>query len=691
MLHGVGREERARDRRSEFAIRREYVPHISIKLGHYLTCGTNYAVSETEDPEEIFRMVLELSDNVPEKADLLDNCGAGFFRNVRYANRKEDIDNCILAYESAVHLTPPGHSDMSGRLNILGALFLHRFQLAGDLTDISDAISHQQRAVHLTPENHADMPRQLSNLGDAFLCRFECTGDPADISDAISHKQRAVHLTPEGDEDMPGRLGDLGILFQRRFKRTGDLADISDAISYKQRAVHLTPEGHADMLGRLSNLGNAFVRRFERTGDLSDITNAISHQQRAVDLTPDGHADMPRHLNNLGLSFQCRFERRGELADASDANHAISYMQRAVYLTPEGHADMPGQLNNLGSAILCRFKRSGDLDDIHTLLSIDRRCATCSSGPPSRRLMSAIRWARHSYDPAQSLEAYYTAIQLVSQLAGLEQTIRKCHTNLFEISDLATSAAPCAFKFGRPDLALEWLEQGRCLIWSQLNNLRTPLEKLGALFSHNPEIAREMLTVSRALENAGSQGDLVAQSEGEATMEYKMSLQDEANIHIRLAQKWNELLTEILTIPKFKDFLQPPTCSNLLKNLPESGSVAVVNVHKDSCDALVLSSDLDEPLHIPLHEFSYAKATNLRDQLKAHLLAANIRMRECDHLDDVRATRPVGDNADKGAIKRILHQLWTLVVKPILDGLGISVSTLEISAMLKFMFIFHRP
>ena len=160
MLHGVGREERARDRRSESVIRRGYVPHIRIKLGHYLTCGTDYAVLETEGPEEIFRMVLELSDNVPEKADLLDDCGAGFFRNVlRNANRKEDIDNCILAYESAVHLTPPGHSDMSGRLNILGAIFFHRFQLARDLTDISNAISHQQRAVHLTPENHADMPR----------------------------------------------------------------------------------------------------------------------------------------------------------------------------------------------------------------------------------------------------------------------------------------------------------------------------------------------------------------------------------------------------------------------------------------------------------------------------------------------------------------------------------------------------
>ena len=762
MLHGVGREERraADRRRSESAIPQEYVPHIRIKLGHYLTC-TEFSVPE------LFKMVLELPDNTPDKAELLDDCGNGFYWSfLGNKNRKEDIDNCILAYESAVHLTPQGHSDMTGRLNMLGKSFSYRFELAGDLTDISEAISYQQKALNLTPEGHAEMPRCLNNLGNSFRCRFEHTGDLADISDAISHQQKVVHLTPEGHADMPRyldslgnsfrcrfeRTGDLadisdaishqkkavhftpeshdmprclnnlGISLLRRFQRTGDLANISDAISYQQKAVHLTPEGHVDMPGLMNNLGNSFQSRFERTGDLADNSDAISHQQKAVHLTleshadmpsflnnlgtlflcrfqrtgdlsnisdaisyqqkgvhltPEGHAGMPGRLNNLGISFQCRFEHTGDLANISDG---ISHQQKAVHLTPEGHADMPIRLNNLGISFRCRLERTGDLADTHTLLSIYRRCATYSSGPPSTRLIAAIRWARwqhSSHDSSQSLEAYNTAIQLVSQVAGLEQTIQKRHANLLDISDLATSAAACAFKFRKPKLALEWLEQGRCLVWSQLNNLRTPLD---ALFAHDPDIAHDMLRVSRDLENAGSRGDLILKSEGEATMEHKMSLQDEANIHVKLAQKWNELLTKIRAIPEFEDFLQPPSCSNLLKKLPNSGCVVVINVHKDSCDALALSSDLDEPLHIPLHKFSYAKATDLHNQLNAHLHAANVRMHECK-LDGIRATRPVRNNADGGVLKYILHQLWILVVKPILDGLGYSVST--VSALLK--------
>ena len=90
-------------------------------------------------------------------------------------------------------------------------------------------------------------------------------------------------------------------------------------------------------------------------------------------------------------------------------------------------------------------------------------------------------------------------------MAGLEQTIQKRHSNLLDISDLVTSATACAFKFRRPELALEWPEQGCCLIWNQLNNLRSPLDALSA---HNEDIGRDMLRVSRALENAGSRRDL---------------------------------------------------------------------------------------------------------------------------------------------------------------------------------------
>ena len=293
------------------------------------------------------------------------------------------------------------------------------------------------------------------------------------------------------------------------------------------------------------------------------------------------------------MSFSNRFEHTGDSADISEA---IAFQHKAVLLAPEGHADAPRWLNNLGDSLRIRFERLGDIDDIRTAISKYSLAATCSTGKPATRLDAARKWAQlcQKFDRSQLLDAYRTAIHLLSEVAGLEQTIKSRH----DISDLSSSAAASAFDLEspEPELALGWLEEGRCLVWSQLNNLRTPLDTLRA---HNSAIADKILRVSRALENAGSRGEL-AISLLEATMEQKMTLQDEATSHVKLAKEWDKLLADIRTIPEFEDFLHPPSFSNLLKHLPDSGAVVVINVHQLRCDALALLSTTDKPHHIPI-------------------------------------------------------------------------------------------
>ena len=87
MSHDIRRNEGAvGGRRSECSIPEEYVPHICIKLGHYLTSGLDHAVAEAEGPGEILRIVLELSYNIPDKASLLDKCGAFFLWSLHSKN-----------------------------------------------------------------------------------------------------------------------------------------------------------------------------------------------------------------------------------------------------------------------------------------------------------------------------------------------------------------------------------------------------------------------------------------------------------------------------------------------------------------------------------------------------------------------------------------------------------------------------
>jgi len=596
----------------------------------------------------------------------LNNLGNSYRCCFERSGKLSDISEAISLQQRAVELTTNGHTDMSMYLNNLRISYECRFGRTGELSDISAAISAQQRAVQLTANGHGDMPGHLNNLGISYRRRFERRGDLSDISEAISAQKRAVQITPNGHVDVPLYLNNLGNSYLCRFEHTSELSDISEAILAQQQAVELTPSGHANMPVRLNNLGVSFFFRFKRTGNFPDIEEAISLRRRAIQLTPDGHADMPGWLNNLGNSYQCRFEHTGDL---SDIEGAIAAQQRAVELTPDGHAQMPARLNNLGVSYQCRFNYTNNPTDIHTTLSLYQKSAT-TFGPPSTRLHAAQKWAQPvsvTHDLAQSLAAYAVIIDLISQIAGMDRTIEQRHSHLTKFSMLATSAASAALAQGEINKALEWLEQGRCLVWSQLHQLRTPVDSLR---DYDERLAQRFMDTSSALELSGSRRGLENLTV-DAPLSQRISLQDEAHSHIKLASEWNQLLDEIRCIPAFHDFLRPPQTSDLLKGLPPDGPVILINVHETRCDALALISGFDAPVHIPLNNFTHKLASELRECLRLFLLSRRVLLR-----DEDRGPRPVFDeNIEmQSEIHFILEELWQRVVKPILDGLGYSGS-----------------
>ena len=550
---------------------------------------------------------------------------------------------------------------MPALLNQLGNSFLHRFECTGDLQDISEAIRSHQRAVQLTPDGHADLSSRLNNLGMSFSHRFERTGDEDDISEAIRSQQHAVQLTPDGHANLASWFNSLGISFLRRFESTGDMDNISEAIQCHQRAVQLTPDGHAGLPGRLNNLGNSFLRRFERTGDLEDNSAGIQNHQRAIQLTPDRDADLPGRLNNLGMSLSFRFERSKNLDDISEA---IRNQQRAIQISPDGHPDLPACFNNLGDSFASRFECTGAHESLLSAVSNYRRCATSSTGPPSLRLNAAKRWATLSRQPSfpssELLEAYACIIQLLSIISGLENTVRRRHEALLNSSQLSIAASAAAVSLGCYDKALEWLVEGRCIVWNQINKLRTPVDELR---SYDPALADRLSILSRELENAGLRMDS-RRGKTDLSMNEKMSLEDRASTHLKHAKEWEQLLATIRNISGFEYFLQPRKCADIMHALPEEGPIVIINIHINRCDALALKAGADEPMHIPLPKFSHQEAERLAKGLYNN---RGVRSRLGMPLDDDDSLFSHLDIPD------ILNVLWFGVVSPILEALDFSV------------------
>ncbi|EIM90779.1 TPR-like protein [Stereum hirsutum FP-91666 SS1] len=595
-----------------------------------------------------------LPDGHPRKAFYLINLGGSFLRRFERAGDLSDVDRAIDIQKQAVGMTPAGHTYLPSRLNNLGGSLLGRFKHLGNLHDIDQAISAHKQAVEMTEEGHAQMPLYLSNLGGSLLRRFERLGDTSDINEAIYFRRRAVELTPEGHAQKPLYLNNLGGSFLCRFERLGSISDVHEAISAHGQALALTPNEHGEKALRLNDLGTAFLRRFKCSGNRSDVDEAIRAQNQAVELTPDGHAAKHSCLNNLGSSLLRRFERYGDLRDVDEA---IAVQKRAIHSTPDGHADKPSHLSNLASSFISRYERSQDGHDLENATRMYRISAKSGSAPPSVLLKSARNWAQCylRQHGQQLLEAHAIVMDVVPRIVWLGLDIYLRYENTISIGDAVNSAAAAAIDLGRYDIALEWLEQGRSIVWGQILSLRAPMDELKA--SGHASLADELMQVSRQLELAGT----AFRSAYEGSDPTRPSAEDEAQMHRRLAEKYDQLLGEVRQIPKFERFLLPKRISELI-HATDSGPVAVVNVHESRCDALILRDHTSPVLHTKLPDtFTYEEVKGLRMDLLDSLAEASIR----DRID--RADVPLYMPNEQ--LRDVLQALWIGVVHPVLSSL----------------------
>ncbi|PPR03814.1 hypothetical protein CVT26_000990 [Gymnopilus dilepis] len=672
----------------------------------------------TGDPDDIGKSIQlqqRVVDLTPEDdADmpfLLENLGDLIKRRCQRTGNLHDIQKSIQLQQQAVDLTPLGHDDLPFHLNRLGNAFLFRFEQIGDPADVEESIKLQQQAVDLTPEGHADLPSWLTSLGASLLLRFERKGDPEDLGKSIQLQRKVIELTPEGDIHLASRLDNLGASMTCRFEQSGDLNDIEQSIRLRQQALDLIPEGHIDLPSHLKNLGNSFFRRYSLTKDIHDISMAIQFHQQAVDLTPEEHLDFASRLNSLGTSYLSRFE---QIKDLEDVEKSIQLHQRAVDLTPKGRAELPLLLNNLGISFVRRFQQTGDLDDIGMSIQLWNRAidyipeghanisaiqsnransllrlfdtsdspedfllahsnyrtsAMSAGGPPSVSLQSARKWARLSnlVDETETLAAHERVVNLIPLVAGLENTSKRRHELLTELSRDSTTAAAAALSQRQPSKAVEWLEAGRCVVWNQINQLRTPLDDLR---THHPELADHLRRLSTELEQLGSRAD-PRQPDAELPMQVQVSLEAEMYNQLRLTKKRKQLLEDIREIPGFESFLCPKACADLMRAVPNDGAVVIINSDDDRCDAIILVAGRKEPTYIPLDKFPHDRAKALADGLHFRLAPHEFRSRYVeDEKFDPRKLGRYPSPKPGDDVKEMLRALWNDLVDPVLQFLG---------------------
>jgi tetratricopeptide (TPR) repeat protein len=656
--------------------------------------------------ERLEQAILQLQtavDMIPDKSDascyVLNILGKCLRYRFEQLGNLVDIEESIKRHQETVDFVPDNSTSKPVCLTNLGVSLLIRFNRLGDRADLEQAISRHQEAVNLSLDKDPNKPACLDNLGNSLQRRFEKIENIIDLDNAIARRREAVSLLSDDHPDKPFYLFNLGTSLKDRFQRLGKAVDLDEAIKRQREAANLIPDCHPYKLTVLSGLANSIEALFDRLGDISDLDDAIAMQQKLVSLTPDSSIDKSQRLRTLGMSLRRRFLEIGDLIDINDA---IIRQEEALSLTPEEHPEKADCLSQLGACLNIRYQRLRNLDDIDNAISNVREAVNMTSGslpiksdrltslgscyfvrfihlsqlsdaqtaihylsaagmlsvgPPTIRFLATRVWISLADEIGHEslLRAYECAIDLMPLVAWLGLPIADRHEHLVKIGGIIRDAVAAAISVGQYEKALEWLEQGRSIVWTQILRLRTPVDELREV---SPDLADRLVTVSMLLDRPPGEGAFSARG--------TRSMEEEGRQYRALTKEWESIIEKIRLIPNFESFLRSHKASQLMKSA-EDGPVVVLNVAEKRCDALAIIPGMDDVVHIPLPDMSSGKVTDLCNELKNVLYSTGARVR------GERAAQRVTDENPSDGCQRVLAEIWSGLVKPVMDSLAFSV------------------
>jgi tetratricopeptide (TPR) repeat protein len=585
----------------------------------------------------------------PHRARYLSNLGNALRVRFDRTGQAGDLERAIAVSQEAVDTAPDGHPDRPRYLSNLGNALRARFERTGRQSDLDQAVACFRAAVDATSAERPDLSRHLSNLGAALLVRFGRTGQVTDLDEAIAASRAAVDIAPSAHPFRALYLSNLGNALQDRFRRSGQQADLDEAIAVNREAVDTSPADHPDRPMRLSNFGSALRLRFERTGDPSDLDVAISRLSEARSAIPVDHAERSAVLSNLGAALLARFRRS---AEQSDLDEAIAVTREAIDASPADHPDRALRLANLGTGLRLRFERLRQAPDLAAALEAFRGGAAVLTAPPGRRVDAARGWGQCAMlagEPGSAVAGYATAIELLPLVAwhGLDQPTREHH--LRESTGLACDAAAAAIAAGQPARAVELLEAGRSVLWTQALHLR---EDLAVLRERAPDLAAA-LEASRAVLNTAADDPRTAGAAGQAKALEKRR---------QAARDWDDAIGQVRSIKGFERFLLPFPFPAL--RAAASGPVVVVNISRHSSHALIVApaakpglSSAPRVVGLPGARFEI-----VADQ-------ANTLLAALQRASDPALPWPARE-ADRHAVFNVLAWSWQVIAEPILAALG---------------------
>lgn len=571
--------------------------------------------------------------------------------------------------------------------NLVGIL-LTRFTQTGSMVDLEESIDLSRQALDMQPPGHSDRPLTLGNLPVALLLRFGETGRMDDLEDSIQFFRESLELFPEGHPDRTMALSNLASAILTRFQQAGRIEDSDEGIDMLRQTLPLLPDDHPYRAESMMNLAAAILQRFEVAPSAQALDEAVDLGQQTLDALSPEHTYRASVLHSYAGALAKRFQLSGQL---EDLEKAIALHEEVLTLWPSGHPERSNSLKDLASALVQRFEHSGGNDDLdkafklvssaeeeltpdnpkhteirlalasvllklhgtdtfnserlHKAFDFLAKATSHSSASVKSRFTACLEWIARAreYQDSSLIPAYAMSLTLLTRFLLATPSVELQHKFLRSTSTipktLASDAAAAAVGAGQLATAVEFLEQGRSMLWSEMRNFRPPLEQLREV---SPALADELRELTSQLEHQATSFEATS-----TLNESPVPLETRQKNHRVLSERVDDLLARIRKLEGFADFLRAVPFQTL-RTAAAEGPVVVINISQYRSDAIIVHATQD-PCVVQLSEI--------------HLEALADFASYC-----ADPTKTRNEDFPKW-LRQILQTLWKTVVGPVVDHL----------------------
>jgi hypothetical protein len=431
---------------------------------------------------------------------------------------------------------------------------------------------------------------------------------------------------------------------KRRFRHFGSIEGVEE--SSGNSLTDVLSQEYTQTIGRMKDL----LFGIRNTDDTMEIDGAIKKGRSLLTSSPD---EFKLILDLFGDLLYEAFNRTNKI---QYLNESIS-VRRQLIETPLPQAQrfsiLPLSQSLVARSMLFPGYRTQDLNEALGIFS--QHISSARASVPDRFLIACAwaffaRFTRHS----SVSTAYEKALSLKQDTVLFQPTLQLQHA-AFATHDI-THSLPLDYASYRVDQdqleeAIEVLERGRALLWSEMRHLRTSIDQL---LSADPVLGHKFAAVNQDLEELTKS----------VPPSHKLSMDDAAADDLRavdpfgrlllkqrrLLEERAKLISQIQALPGFDSFLTSPPFDTL-RSAASSGPVIIMNHSHWRSDIIILLHDKPPSLISTARDF-YDRTSSLKDKL-------------------LRSRPKPGDDwhHHNEVLASVLAELYTLVGQPVIDRL----------------------